>query len=320
MRTPTENRAQQAWITCPTGRLRRVIWVAKLPLVAVLGASLQDLSHQHRRVLRLHGPDTQRFLQGTVSADVSKASRGHAVEATLLTVKAKIVSELIVLVQDESTVDLLIPADTFEGVASHLDRHIIMDEVEVSRREDIVVGAVWGEGLPEATGELRWSCTHPVHGQLLVGTADEVAAALADVSVADELAFSSHRVEVGAPGWGFEVTVDRFPPEVGFVGAVSYDKGCYLGQEPLARIHARGQVNRVMVRVSIDGNAEAPVALAHVDRPEAGTLTTISGDQGLAVIRRSFAEAGQTLTADGLTLTVRSGPLGDDPGIGSRKD
>lgn len=320
MRTSTVNRAQQAQITRTATCLRRVIWVAKLRLVAILGASLQDLPLQHRRVLRLHGPDTHRFLQGTVSADVSKASLGHAVEATLLTVKAKIVSELIVLVQDDATVDLVIPADTFEGVEDHLDRHIIMDEVEVSRREDIIVGALWGEGLPEATGELRWSCTHPVHGQLLVGTADEVAAGLAGVSIADEIAFSSHRVEVGAPGWGFEVTADRFPPEVGFVGAVSYDKGCYLGQEPLARIHARGQVNRVMVRVSIEGNTEVPTALAHADRPEAGTLTTLAGERGLAVIRRSFAEAGQTLTADGATMTVCSGPLGDDPGIGSRKD
>lgn len=320
MRTPTANRAQQAWITGPTGRLRPVIWVAKLPTVAVLGASLQDLSHQHRRVLRLHGPDTHRFLQGTVSADVSKASRGHAVQATLLTVKAKIVSELIVLIQDDTTVDLLIPAETFEGVQSHLDRHIIMDEVEVSRRDDMLVGVVWGEGLPEATGELRWSCTHPVHGQLLVGTADEVSAAFADVTSADEASFSSHRIEVGAPGWGFEVTPDRFPPEVGFVGAVSYDKGCYLGQEPLARIHARGQVNRVMVRVSIDGDLQAPAVLAHADRPEAGTLTTVAGDQGLAVIRRSFAQEGQTLTSGGHTLTVLSGPLGDDPGIGGRKD
>lgn len=319
MRTPAANRAQQGWITRLSGRLRRVIWVAKLPSVAVLGALLQDLPLQHRRVLRLHGPDTHRFLQGTVSADVSKAAPGHAVPATLLTVKAKIVSELIVLVQDDTTVDLLIPADTFDGVQSHLDRHIIMDEVEVAPREDQVVAAVWGEGLREADGGLRWSCTHPVHGQLLVGTAEDVAGALDGVSTADAAAFSAHRVEVGAPGWGFEVTPDRFPPEVGFVGAVSYDKGCYLGQEPLARIHARGQVNRVMVRVSIEGAAEAPAGLSHVDRPEAGTLTTVAGDQGLAVLRRSFAETGQSLSADGVTVTVRSGPLGDDPGIGSRK-
>ncbi len=295
-----------------------MISVAKLWAVAVLGALLQDLPHQHRKALRLHGPDTQRFLQGTVSADVAAAKPGQAVQATLLTVKAKIVSELIVLVRDEETVDLLIPLDTFEAVETHLDRHIIMDQVEVSRQEDQVVAAVWGEAAPETGAPLRWACTHPVHGQLVVGTLAEVDAALDGVTRADAETFAAHRVEAGAAGWGFEVRPDFFPPEVGFVSAVSYDKGCYLGQEPLARIHARGQVNRVMVRVSIEGDATAPLPLSHADRPEAGTLTTVAGNVGLAVIRRSFAEDGQKLSADGVPVTVISGPLGDDPGIAGR--
>lgn len=286
--------------------------------MAVLGASLHDLPHQHRKALRLHGPDTHRFLQGTLSADVANAKPGTAVQATLLTVKAKIISELIALVQDDETIDLLVPADTYEAVESHLDRHIIMDEVEVSRREDVVVAAVWGEGLPAAQAPLRWSCTHPVHGQLLVGSEDEVAAGLDGVTPADAEAFAAHRIDVGAPAWGFEVAADFFPPEVGFVGAVSYDKGCYLGQEPLARIHARGQVNRVMVRVDVEGDASPPVDLAHADRAEAGRLTTVAGGRGLAVVRRSFAEDGQAMTADGLSVTVRSGPLGDDPGNAGR--
>ncbi|MCR9161242.1 MAG: YgfZ/GcvT domain-containing protein [Nannocystaceae bacterium] len=286
--------------------------------MAVLGASLHDLPHQQRKVLRLHGPDTQRFLQGTLSADVANAKPGEAVPATLLTVKAKIVSELIVLVHDEETVDLLIPADTFEGVEAHLDRHIIMDQVELGRREDVVVAALWGDDLPEPSAPLRWRCTHPVHGQLLVGTRAETDAALEGVERADADAFAAHRIEVGAPAWGFEVRPDFFPPEVGFVGAVSYDKGCYLGQEPLARIHARGQVNRVMVRVDVAGDATAPLDLAHAERAEAGRLTTVAGGSGLAIVRRSFAADGQTLTAEGVQVTVRSGPLGDDPGRAGR--
>lgn len=318
MGTPAAKPAQQAWITHASGRLRAVISVAKLCLVAVLGASLHDLPHQHRKALRLHGPDTQRFLQGTLSADVANAKPGEAVQATLLTVKAKIVSELIALVHDDETIDLLIPTGTFDAVETHLDRHIIMDQVEVSRREDVVVAALWGEGLPDAAAPLRWSCTHPVHGQLLVGTEAEVQSGLEGVEVADADAFAAHRIDVGAPAWGFEVAADFFPPEVGFVGAVSYDKGCYLGQEPLARIHARGQVNRVMVRVDVSGEAVPPLDLAHADRAEAGRLTTVSGARGLAIVRRSFAEEGQAMTADGVSITVRSGPLGDDPGNAGR--
>ena len=293
-----------------------MISIAKLCPVAVLGAMLQDLPHQDRKVLRLHGPDTHRFLQGTVSADVSKAAAGQAVPATLLTVKAKIVSELIVMVVDDETIDLMIPADTFEAVASHLDRHIIMDQVEVAPRPDVVAAAVWGEGLPEGPG--RWSCSHPVHGQLLVGTAADVAGLLEGCAPADAAAFAEHRIEAGVAAWGFEVRPDFFPPEVGFVGAVSYDKGCYLGQEPLARIHARGQVNRVMVQVDVDGAASVPLTLGHADRAEAGTLTTVAGSRGLAIVRRTVASAGETLTADGVSVTVTSGPLGDDPGVAGR--
>ncbi len=269
-------------------------------------------------MLRLHGPDTVRFLQGTVSADVHAAKPGVAVPATLLTVKAKIVSELVLLVQDDEIVDLVIPADTFEAVERHLDRHIIMDQVELERREDTCVAVVWGDALPEPSAPLRWACRHPVHGQLLVGSHEEVSAALGQVAQADAEAFALHRVEVGEPAWGFEVRPDFFPPEVGFVGAVSYDKGCYLGQEPLARIHARGQVNRVLVRVRVEGAPELPCPLAHAERAEAGTLTTVAGEQGLAVVRRSFAEEGQTMTAPGVTVSVTSGPLGDDPGMAGR--
>ena len=315
MGTPRMNGAQQSWITTASGELRSVISVAKLCPVTVLGALLHDLPHQRRRVLRLQGPDTGRFLQGTVSADVTGAKPGDAVAATLLTVKAKIVSELIVLVHGEETIDLLIPADTFEAVETHLERHIIMDQVEVARRDDQVVAALWGEGLAEVAPPVRWACSHPVRGQLLVGTEAEIADALGAVARADAAAFDAHRIEAGVPAWGFEVRADFFPPEVGFVGAVSYDKGCYLGQEPLARIHARGQVNRVMVRVQVDGTGSVPLALDHADRPDSGTLTTVSGAVGLAIVRRSFATPGQSLTGEGVVVHVTSGPLGDDPGL-----
>lgn len=280
-------------------------------------ALLDDLPHQARGVLRLHGPDTTRFLQGTLSADLASAKPGQAVVATLLTVKAKIVSELIALVRAEDTIDLLIPRDTFEAVASHLDRHIIMDDVEVSSRDE-VVAAVWGEDV-QTDGAQWWNCEHPVRGALVVGTAEEVRNALEGRAAADAEAFTNHRVEEGIAGWGFEVRPDFFPPEVGFVGAVSYDKGCYLGQEPLARIHARGQVNRVMVKVELSAAIDAPAELSHATRDQAGSLTTVRGTHGLAIVRRSFAKPDESLNAGDTRVTVRSGPLGDDPGVANRK-
>ncbi|MFY0531537.1 hypothetical protein [Nannocystis pusilla] len=124
---------------------------------------------------------------------------------------------------------------------------------------------------------------------------------------------------------GPEITPGTFPPEVGFVAAVSYDKGCFMGQEPLARIHARGQVNRVLVRVHAGTCPEGPVELAAPERPQAGLAATWAPDpsggaSGLAIVHRSAASPGTVLSAAGIgAVEVRSGPLGDDPGVKGRK-
>ena len=168
-----------------------------------------------------------------------------------------------------------------------------------------------------------WATRHPLPGWLVVGSRDALQAALADAEPVTADEFERARVESGTPGWRRELAPGFFPPEVGFVYAVAYDKGCYLGQEPLARIHARGQVNRVMVQVVAESSADVPVALAAAARDDAGTWTTSvalpSGACGLAIVRRDFARPGEVLhTADARAVRVVSGPLGDDPGLGRR--
>ena len=143
-----------------------------------------------------------------------------------------------------------------------------------------------------------------------------MASALAGVERADDDALTQHRIDTATPAWGYELQAGFFPPEVGFTYGVSYDKGCFMGQEPLARIHARGQVNRVMVRVE---TAAGPSALSHPDRAEAGRLTSVAGGRGLAIVRRELAAEGTVLqAAEGGAVKVISGPLGDDAGVAGR--
>ena len=165
---------------------------------------------------------------------------------------------------------------------------------------------------------------HPAPGRLLVGPRVQLHAALAQLGSceADAQAYTRWRLRHDRPAWGFEITPDRFPPEVGFVDAVSYDKGCYMGQEPLSRIHNRGQVNRVMVRVGAPAAPEVedgPVALHEAggeQAKEVGSWTSWSADgsRGLAIVRRRHARPGTRLRAGELELEVQSGPIGDDPG------
>lgn len=276
-------------------------------------------------MLRLRGPDTRRFLQGSVSGDLTALGPEQAVTAALLTVKGKIVSELLVL-DSGDTHDIVVPRSELDAVAQAFESHIIMDDVTVERADDLAVALVWddedmGERV-ELEGPVRCVATrHPLPVTLVVGTADAVAAALADATPVDAQEFARARIESATPGWGAELRPGFFPPEVGFVYAVGYDKGCYLGQEPLARIHARGQVNRVMVRVVAEAPIATPATLSAEGRDDAGTLTTcvpeLAGAGGLAIVRRECAVLGTLLraTESGVALRVVSGPLGDDPGL-----
>ncbi len=289
-------------------------------------AWLDDLPDQGRALVRLVGPDARRFLQGTITADVERLAPDTAVPAALLTVKGKMVAELVVVRASADAVEVLLPRDIADDTIALLDRHIVMDDVVVARDADSVAAIVWDEDDPDQAPALAvptLATRHPLPGFLVVGPAEALRAALAEATpvAADE--FERARVESGTPGWRRELAPGFFPPEVGFVDAVAYDKGCYLGQEPLARIHARGQVNRVMVQVVAEAAAAVPAALRAAGRDDAGTWTTAvalpSGACGLAIVRREFARPGEVLcTADDRSVRVVSGPLGDDPGLGQR--
>ena len=279
-----------------------MIHLATLGDVTVKYVLLDDLPGQSRALVRLTGPDTARFVQGTVTADVAGAAPSLAVVAALCSPKGKILTELVILPQGE-TFDLLVPVAQAEALAENLDRHIIMDQVEVSRPEAPSVAVVWtddGTEPPEPSGDVRhFRARHPGPGHLWLGSPDAVRAAVAEATAVDEAGWSRRRIETATPAWGHEIEPDVFPPE---------------------RIHARGQVNRVMVRVHADAPVAPGTTLAGPDRPDAGRLTTVAPDGdgggvvGLAIVRRDVAASGKALTAGDTTVTVTSGPLGDDPG------
>lgn len=290
--------------------------------VTTQAVRLDTLAHQDRRLLRFAGADLRRFLQGLLSADVEALRPGHACPSAILTVKGKLVSEAIVLCDADGSIALAVPAEIAEAVVGLIDRHIIMDDVTIALDEAQRFALAWPV-FAGAEGVRAYTTRHPAPGSLLVGEEAALAGALAGATMVSEDGWNQHRVAAGAPAWGHEIVADSFPPEVGFVAAVSYDKGCYMGQEPLARIHARGQVNRVMVRVSAEKLPAGPVTLATPERPVAGRWTTWASDPsgaiGLAVVHRSLAVPGTVLLAEGVgAVTVRSGPLGDDPGVAGK--
>ena len=117
------------------------------------------------------------------------------------------------------------------------------------------------------------------------------------------------RIEAGVPRAGAEFTGAEFPQEARLESAVSFDKGCYLGQETVARIHYRGHVNRLLTRLALDGDVACPAEL-EVDGRRVGRVTSstqLGGHAALGYVRREQAEAGQQLQVvgwPGVTATV----------------
>jgi tRNA-modifying protein YgfZ len=312
--------------------LRPPIGVAIVSAVTVRYALLDEIPGQARARLRLCGPDARRFLQGTLTADVTALRPGEAVVAGLCTVKGKLVAELVLLPgAGEDEVHALVPAALAQPLVERFDRHIVMDDVTVESLGPVGVAVAWREGEApcevEGAGVEAYATRHPLPGRLLVGEPAALRAALAGAEAAGAEGFAARRIATATPAWGHELAEGFFPPEVGFAYAISYDKGCYLGQEPLARIHARGQVNRVMVRVHAARAPSEPGTLASEGRPSAGQWTTWApaadgeGVDGLAVVRRDAAVPGArlwTVAEERIEVEVRSGPLGDDAGVGGR--
>jgi folate-binding protein YgfZ len=295
--------------------------------VTIRRALLAELPSQSRTIVRVTGDDAVRFLQGLLSANVAELAPGSATAATLLTVKGKIISEVWVLAVDEDERWLALPESVSAEVIAKLDGHIIMDDVQLEPLPEQACAIVWRDGDPRLrareleplpAGVRAFEATHPLPGVLLLGPNQELTLG----EQADAEAFTAARIAYGRPAWGFEITADHFPPEVGFVDAVSYDKGCYLGQEPLSRIHNRGQVNRVLVRVRLSAPVSVlpntPIEL-DADARAAGQLTSATGQEGLAIVRRNVANPGARLTTitgslPEIDVEVLTPPLGDDPG------
>ena len=147
--------------------------------------------------------------------------------------------------------------------------------------------------------------------QRLVGALTEAGA----VEVSPE-AVEIVRVEAGVPRFGAEMDTATMPAEAGIVeDAVSFTKGCYIGQETVARLHYKGRPNRHLRGLKLSG-AATPGAALRLGEKEVGTLggavvSPALGPIGLAIVRRE-AEPGAELTVgeDGVTAEVVALPFG----------
>ncbi len=262
------------------------------------GAALVDLSH--KTILRLAGKGAVGMLNATLTNEVP-GEEHRGIYALLLNPKGRILADLRVL---KSEGDVLIDTDP-EGAAKEvLVRYAPFSRVEVEDLSE--ADAAWGilglygpraeellEGLELAEHEtatvevggadlLAAGVAVPIPGYDLLGPADALSAArdyLAGrgaVSVSTR-AYETARIKAGIPRFGSDITPENFPAEAGILErAVSFEKGCYPGQETVARMHYRGHPNRTLHRLVVEGPPPAPGTEIAQDEKKVGRLTSVA--------------------------------------------
>ena len=298
------------------------------------GAAILDLSTRGRILVR--GRDRARLLHNLTSNEVKKMAPGSACYAFLLSPQGRIQADLYLLCFDEHFLIDTEP-ELREKVLQHIRRYIIADQVEVedltSALSCVAVEGPSSAGIllqvgapaPEAYIHKQWgvrtvagiNSTGQLGYRVYLPSAD-AASLEAELERAGAVR-SNHedarvvRIEKGKPRYGEDISDRSLPQETQQMHAVSFTKGCYLGQEIVERIRAQGHVNKKLVGLKIEG-AEPLVAGTKLfqEDVEAGqiTSTAVSPSSGtvvaLAYVRTQYADSGTRLVAGERTAWVQS--------------
>lgn len=272
-----------------------------------------------RALWRLTGPDAARYLNGQVTNDVARLMDGAACYAAVCTAKGRMEGDVSIALHAG---EFYLDADPVlrESLGARLEKYLIADAAVFEDVSDLwslshVFGAT-PPPAPEAGFVIAYARFGvPGHDVWIANPNPVIAAATVAADVLETL-----RLEHGIPRWGAELTTATLPPEAGprMLAAISYTKGCYVGQETIARLKSVGHVNRSLVFLRSESAAfPAPGTKLKQGDHETGVVTSSgyspSLESGIALgyAQRQAAAEGASLQADGLNLTV-SDPLSSE--------
>ena len=257
-----------------------------------------------RGIIRIAGPDAHEFLQGLVSGDVAKVAPNHGIWSAFLSAQGKYLFDFFV-VEINDAILLDCEGGRYKELFKKLSMYKLKADVEISDETDnLSVFAVFGNdaagalgisggagaAAPFAAGIGFIDPRLEQMGGRIIAEKKLAEDALADANIkkADIGSYDHLRISLGLPDGSRDMTVDRaLLLENGFeeLGGVSFEKGCYIGQEVTARTNYRGLVKKRVFPVSIDGPAPEPGTIITSGEREVGEMKSSETHIGLALIR-----------------------------------
>jgi folate-binding protein YgfZ len=291
----------------------------------------RDASDRGRLVVS--GSDAKDLLHRLATRDLASLGSGQGAMTYLLERSGRVVDRVLVAVAED---DLLLVGSVgrAEATAEWIRKHVITEDVEVSDATSVismvtVAGPDAARALESAFGypagelgigdhgtcDLEGAMVWVVRTENLGGPGFHVivnaeampilAVALGDVPEVDAEAWTALRVESGVPEWGAEFDERTLPLELGDRESISFDKGCYVGQEVIARLSRQDRLKRILVRARLEGTDEPgpEAAILEGDRPMGRiTSSAAAGDDRLVL---AFVEPG--CNYPGMRLVLRDG-------------
>ncbi|MBX3250135.1 MAG: folate-binding protein YgfZ [Myxococcales bacterium] len=243
-------------------------------------------------ILRVTGDDAREWLQGQLTCDVGRpaASDAPSIYGLVLEGTGRILSDAWVL-DDEGGLALRVPGHAADAVLTRLDRYIVMEDVELERDGRRVIHLVDGASEGIATPRLG------AGGHDLLVPPEEVEPTLAALAargfvLGDDAAWERARIDAGVPRHGVDFGLDTLPQEAGLWRAVSFQKGCYFGQEPVVMLEHRGKPPKRLVRMELEAPVAPGAAVQDAEGREVGRVTSAAAAVALALVKRRALEAG----------------------------
>lgn len=239
-----------------------------------------------RALITVGGAEAEHFLQNLVTADLARLEAGEARPSALLTPQGKVMFDFLIS-RDGDGFALDVAAPLAADFRKRLMLYRLRARVEISEPDESVVAVSWGNdsslGQPGALADRRFPAGANVRRSHAPQEAD-----------ADEAAWHRLRIAHGVAESGDDFAAgDTFPHDIlyDFNGGIGFGKGCFVGQEVVSRMQHRGTARRRVLTVSSATPLPAPGTAVEAGGRPIGTLGTVSGTDGLAILRIDRAKA-----------------------------
>jgi folate-binding protein YgfZ len=282
-----------------------------------------------RAVISVAGDDAHDWLQGQITNQLDGKVAGDSAYGFVLTLKGRVLADVWVLVREEDFW-LDVPKPQVGALLERLDKYVIMEDVDLEPRDDLAIVTAQGPKAAEIE-EGGWPSNRlGADGRQWVVSTDEIDSVLQRLSTrATELggglvgdqAWAVAHVLRGRPRFGVDFGEDTYPQETGLTRiAVSFIKGCYIGQETVVMLQNRGKAPKVLWRWEVDApEPPAPGSKIWQGETEVGEVTSAarfeSETLALGYLKRGHDIDGSAgWTVDGRTARP-AGPVEDSPGV-----